>query len=672
MVSLNWRRLPAALAIAAGLLLLGGVSAGATTHTMPTIPGVDCKNPPQPATPSSGAAAAIDPGPVAPPTGDPFAPGSKISVYDVYGYAGLETVSYDPGCTDLVDGTNDFANFVTGITTLGVAVTVRLTRIVFNPTTMAVLTPMQEMATRAVGGSVFLPLIGAAGGLTGLWILWRSRRGDVRGAAGAAGWSAFVTAIALAVVIYPFTLGATVDKALTGAVGSVNQAISGNQGRTPADSVAANLHFALLYQTWLSENFGRANKGTAATYGPKLFAASAFTRAEQAQLRANPDKAEAMISAKQDAFRKAAEQLKGADPQAYARLSGKRNGDRVGYAFLALLGLLCAATYLILAMVRLLYAMILVRVGIAAVPLVAVIAQHPRFQRLLLSMFDTMGSALVSALAYGVVSAVIIAGGLGGLLSPTSTVDPVLTFVILAVLTYGAWLLTRKLVPGGVRLRESLRRIRENRPNAKSGDARYLEERVPGVSDVFDDRPSEAGAYSHAIPAEVHQRPKVFGSAARGALQGAGATVAAGVVTGGTVTAGAAAVGAAKGAATAAGVTAASRATGSALAGDAAGRTIAARLDGAQPPARAGLGQQASASRAVGTSVGASVRASAGGVIGGSSPERGAIAGGRPAVDPVEIYEPGRHVREVTVAPVTREQRKDVYQIYAPAERVGV
>ena len=77
-----------------------------------------------------------------------------------------------------------------------------------------------------------------------------------------------------------------------------------------ADSAAANLHHSLLYQTWLSQNFGRTNNETARTYGPKLFAASAFIRTEQAKIDVDPALTNDMVAAKAGGIPQVAAELK--------------------------------------------------------------------------------------------------------------------------------------------------------------------------------------------------------------------------------------------------------------------------------------------------------------------------------------------------------------------------
>lgn len=649
----------AGVAVVVLLMLGGGTPAGAAPQL--PIPGVDCRNVPDPASPSTGAAAIIDPGPDGLLDGDPWAPGAAVSVYDVYGYAGLDTARYDPGCTDTGGFTNSLSNFVSSVNALGVAATVRLARIAFSPTTMSVLKPIQDAAVKAFGSSIFLPLIGVTGAVTGLWIMWRAHRADPREAASHASWAMLVTTIAMATIVYPITLGAAVDKVMTGAITEVNAAVTASPNRTLADSVGGSLHHSLLYQTWATGTFGR-NGATATKYGPALFRAGAFTRAEQARINANPAVGKALTESKHRDYEKVAQRIKDADPQAYTHLAGHHDGTRLSTAGLAFLGMVVAVGFLLVAMARLLVAMVLNRIGIAVMPLISVLAQHPRLQGLLTGTLDTMASAVLSAVVFGCFAVGYIGAVINTLLSPASHVDPFLSYVIMALLSFVAWRLTRRLAGRltaprmASRIGQGLRGRRERTGDDAGEDSHSSGPTLTTVYTSGDGDDPAANRYQHVAPTEAAQRPRFATAVATGAAQGAIDSAALGMVTAGTVTMAGTAAGAAQGAIAATGLSVLNGATGSPAPrpSDAAPATQAALTAAPTTRAIAPVGAAGLPEHPASTS-----SASQGGA---PVPHRHPTA----AAVPVRLYEPGRQAPDLTPAPRSREDHKDVYDIYTP------
>ena len=90
------RRSAALVALVLGLLaFLPAASADAQVRE---FPGIDCKQAPTPDMPGQGLAAFFDrtPNPL-PKQADPFAPHSKTTIYEQYGFSGLRWHTYDLG-----------------------------------------------------------------------------------------------------------------------------------------------------------------------------------------------------------------------------------------------------------------------------------------------------------------------------------------------------------------------------------------------------------------------------------------------------------------------------------------------------------------------------------------------------------------------------------------------
>ena len=424
-------RLRAAAMLLVLLACLLAPVAGSTAQAQaPAIPtGTDCLRPPNPASPTSGLASWIDPGPDKPPTGDPFTKDSGTSLYDVYGYAGFDAIIYDPGCLDssrIWDAPNELANAMTSLGAAGIAVAVKLTRLVMQGDFGSLWLPLQRHALAFLGEGIFKPLLGLAVFLTGLVILSRARRGDVAGETRASSFAALIIVAGFAAVLHGLTIGAAVDNGVTSTFASANQLLSKSEGSTtrePGDAVASNLVGQVLYQTWANEMFG-GNEKVANEYGPRLFAAGALTRDEQRQIDADPSTAAKIRDTKKNQYKSIAKEIESKYPQTYAHLAGNDTRARSGYAFAGFIGALAGVGYLIYALVKMIWAMVIVRVGIGVTPLVALVAQMPRWQHLAMELLTWMVEAVAKAAIFGFLFVVFLVGGIGGIMDPATTWHP--------------------------------------------------------------------------------------------------------------------------------------------------------------------------------------------------------------------------------------------------------
>ena len=429
-----------ALAIAACLAV--PVAPAAASAVFPAIPtGTDCLRPPEAESPTQHPAGWLDPGPASPVEGDPFDPASGATLYDVYGYAGYGTHMFDPGCMDastVWNPANDAANGLTAFASMVTAASVRATRIVTEGGVGSLWDPLQAEGQRILGQGILIPLMFLGALATGLLILSRSRQGDVAGEAKSSGVTAVILLAGLACAVYSMTVGATFDRGVGEAFKASNtlatQTIDGGR-REPADALAANMS-SIQYDTWAMSTFGGGP--AAAEFGPALFKAGALTRAEQAQIDADPAAATRILDEKRAEYKRVAKQVEDKYPQAYQVLAGNNTGHRAWHALTGLLASLVAAGYLIVCLVKMLWSMVVVRVAIGVAPLVAIIAQFPRWQHLAFKLLGWLVEAVVKAVAYGFVYAVFLAGAVGGILDPARDWHP---WVKIAALVFAVFAL---------------------------------------------------------------------------------------------------------------------------------------------------------------------------------------------------------------------------------------
>ena len=436
------------LALLGCLLLPAGTAVAATVR--PAIPtGTDCLRPPTAESPTGGGAGYLDPGPERPVEGDPFDPNSGATLYDVYGYAGFGAHMYDPGCLSVAkvwDAANDSSNALAAIAAITIALTVRGVRLVTDGSIGSLWDPLQQEGQRILGGGLFVPFLFLGALVTGLYILSRSRRADIAGESRASGAAALILLAGFACATYSMTVGATIDRGVGESFKAANtlatQTVDGGQ-RDPADAVAANLVSSVLYESWAARTFGPGP--AAAEFGPDLYRAGALTRAEQAQIDADPASATRILDAKQADYKRVAKQVEEKYPQAYQVLAGNDTGHRLQHAILGVASALAACGYLLLCLVKMLWGMVVVRVGIGVAPVIAIIAQFPRWQQLALDLLGWVVEALVKAVAFGFVFAVFLAGGIGTIMDPALDWHPWVKVVVLLFAVFALQSLLKRM-----------------------------------------------------------------------------------------------------------------------------------------------------------------------------------------------------------------------------------
>lgn len=527
-----------------GLVVACLLSAGVSAQAVPSIPtGTDCLHPPDPVGPETGVSAWIDRGPDKPLTGDPFAPrrvnniGQVIpspSIYDVYGYAGTTVVRYDDGCGSVLNGWNDLTNIVMGATSVTVATATALYRVVLSPTFGSFFEPMQKVAQRVIGHGLFFPFIGLTIAATALYYAARAHKADVAGAATGSGKALLIAFVGFVFVVYPFTIGATIDRMISSTVSAVSTLASGPgtggcetmgcktnmfnpepgtvpDTRAPADMLAGAVHRSVLYNTWANATFGTGtlNAKVADEFGPTMFKAAAYTRAEQRDINAHPEKAKPLADLKREQYKRAAKKIEDRYPDVYAYVAGNRQGTQFGYAVAGLIAAVISVGFLLYALFQMAYAMILTRIAVGVAPGLALVAAFPKGQHLVATGANVVIDAFKRALYFGVGAILFVIIAIGETLAPSNGWTPAVRIFILLALTYTLWKAAKKF--GIIGEREKAKSDAKEKESEQKADQ-------PGPSDVPGPRdlPVDAGFIpaTPVRPAAIGQRAGALGAAA--------------------------------------------------------------------------------------------------------------------------------------------------------------
>ena len=549
--------------IPATILFLAGAASADAAPVVPTdisLPGIgDCTDEPI-YNPTIGTPGETDPGPIAPRPGDPFAENATTTMYEQYGWAGLAWTNYDLGCgPDALRNpeaatTGGFSNMVFGALVTAVSSATVITRFAFSPETLAIFAPLQTVAAEAFGNRVFMALFSGTLLVVMLGLIFNAAQGDVRDAANRAGWAVLVAVMAVAAFTWPTKIAPALDQAITSIPSTIHSALAGAAGDPLplADSVAANIQRGILYETWKSGTFGRADSPTAEKYADELFKAQTLTRDEAAQIAANPESAAGIIDPKKERYAELADQIKDEDPIAYEYLAGHRNGDRLTSASLAWLGWTASNIFTLIAALLCLATMTIVRFVVMLLPLLAVVGAIWRFRGVVSGVLSYTAGAAWLTFVFGSLAAVFTAV-VGVLMSPKNTLPWIVNVALLLVMTVVAWKLSKPMSA-----LKTLTMGKARKPNFRSGGS-APRPAAPGAPQQQQQQPvgpsaGPSGPWSPGsggVPAEARQRSFV-GDTVRGATGGAisGAMTGAGLalITGGGSLAAGAAAGATKGA----------------------------------------------------------------------------------------------------------------------------
>ncbi|MEV4842094.1 MFS transporter [Micromonospora matsumotoense] len=350
-----------------------------------------CLEPPTPSTPDSGLAGWFASEPAASTTG------GVAGRYSLYGYAGYDYNTYDLGCGASVlhadyKFTTTVANGEFMIATAVIGASNALRERAWDPSSMwGWADPLVEKATKAVYQKVFSVFGIVTLCVVGLYLLWRSRQSDMSNAMTTAGWALLVMVAVTALAAWPVRSANIADGTLITSLGVVHDAV-GPQAkdpepgrcidpdpdrckdlRPPAVRASDTAAETMLYRNWLRGVLGSADSETAKKYGPALYDARSLTWGEAKSIRTNPATREATVQAKKQQWMKVSEQIKVEDPEAYEYLQGKRDMDRIGSGFIAVLASLLFAMFDLTASLLVLLGFMIFRWAVIAAPILGTV-----------------------------------------------------------------------------------------------------------------------------------------------------------------------------------------------------------------------------------------------------------------------------------------------------------
>lgn len=436
------RRLTAALTV--GLLL---VLMPASAHSQPaTVLGMDCTEAPTPDMPGQGLSAFFQktPDPL-PPQEDPFAKGSRTTIYEQYGYSGLRWNNYDLGCgpdaarnPDAVVGTA-VSNWMLNLPVSVTALTSSITEVAFEPTFLDVFDPTIKRVSDALYDGLFASWIPAVLALLGIVVLLKARRSALATSAASVGWALMVVLVATAIFKWPLVAGHFADDSVTATLGTVVGDLNeGHESSNPGVTVASNVHESIFYNSWLAGTLGSTDSETARKYGAELFKAQALTWREADIVQDDPRRGQEIIDSKKQRFEELAAQIKDDDPTAYEHLTGKRSDTRVGYALMSTLGALLALPFLLIASLMLMGSFLIVRLAVMLFPAFATIGAFPASRGVLVGIGRTVGAAVVNSVVFGLGAAVTVRV-LGLILDPASNLPGWLSLVLMPLFGFIMW-----------------------------------------------------------------------------------------------------------------------------------------------------------------------------------------------------------------------------------------
>jgi hypothetical protein len=279
--------------------------------------------------------------------------------------------------------------------------TVQLNRWAMNPHTLALLDPFNIAAVTGFGTRVFLPLFGFVLGIIGITVILRARHGDVRDASARGAWALGVGVVGVAATLWPLAVAPAIDNALQSSVAYVSTTLASTAADSPTlpDALGANLQRANAYETWRRGMFG-SNTAAADKYGPALFQAGTYSRAQVASMRKDPTLQDRIAKTKQADYKNIAAKVQDEYPDAYEYLSGSRNGDRITAAVAGLVGFFASDGFVAIMSILLLFTGAVLRGLLAVLPLICLLAAHPRLQHILIGPINYLCGLMGACLAF--------------------------------------------------------------------------------------------------------------------------------------------------------------------------------------------------------------------------------------------------------------------------------
>lgn len=390
------RRLLVLVALIAGMVLVTSGPAGAV-----------CKTPPTPQMAGTGMSVITHP---------PAHPSKPATRYDTYGLGGLSWDMYDTGCGPAMvrepSGTigTTIANWMFDGAKLIVGVEDALASAASHPTFLGQLEPVVSSLESKLHKGIYLPWLIVALALAGGLMFRHVRRVEMAGALTALAWSLMVMTCVGIIFAQPLWLPHLVHRSMNSAIAQGSGTLTGSTSTDPAETLASTTEDQILYQSWLQGEFGLSNSATARQFGARLYADKALPWSYTAKVVTPPPPAHVCeqddqicvaqhpkwkvclpnncahpiadpaapgpIDKRAADWNKAAADIKGTDPVAYATLTGHNSDPRIAAATFALLKALFSAPFIIASSLLVLAAMLITYgfaifaplIGLAAIP----------------------------------------------------------------------------------------------------------------------------------------------------------------------------------------------------------------------------------------------------------------------------------------------------------------
>lgn len=358
------------------------------------------------------------------PAGDPFAQGSKVTLFSQYCYAGYATVgTYDLGIVDKTLNEPE-SRFDAALLEPAVTATTAADGLwaqAFDPSWLDVFERLAATAVDHIDPLVrrYMPLAM----LVAVVVLARvASDGDPVKAGTGLVLSALCLVVALAALQFPMGVARTAQSTLEAVSVQMNSSVE--NGVPAADSAAGRASEATLrevhYRGFLRRSFGSPDIPAAQRFGPALFRAGTMTVHENRVCRTDVAACQRIYDDHAAAFKRVARQVEEFDPIAYQALQGRKSRtwatllELAGALVAALVRSVCAGLVIVAVM-----ALVLLVLALPVTALVGVV-QAARGN---LGVVSGVGGAMWNAFTAGAVSAVVgplFAAAVGAILSDTT------------------------------------------------------------------------------------------------------------------------------------------------------------------------------------------------------------------------------------------------------------
>lgn len=353
--------------------------------------------------------------------------------------------------------------------------------------------------------------------LTGVWLIWRARRGDVSEATATAGWVLLVTVGVTLVAQWPSASARIADTAATAGLETVHAAAGlGPQmepptecnntapdgcvdHRTPSDRMSDSITTALLYHNWLVAELGSADSPTAKKYGPALYSYQALTWGESADIQAHPEQRQTIIELKARHWNQLAAVIKVEDPQAYEHLQGLHGSDRLFVAALTAVEVFLFTSFDLAASLAIILAFAVFRFVIITLPITGAVGVFPRTSGYLIKSLNAAVSAFRNIIAFGAASTLFLF--LVNAYFAADALPGVAKTILMGITAAGMWLLVwyRNRLPGRLGFRRPDRD--GDVPDREPGPAREV------TAPVRRPAPARPATYTVRVQSQTPYRP---------------------------------------------------------------------------------------------------------------------------------------------------------------------